>query len=330
MGSTTDTSFRRQIAGTDLDVFPICLGGNVFGWTADRRASFEVLDAYLGAGGNFVDTADQYSNWAPGHSGGESETEIGRWLASRGNREQVILATKVGHMGGLGKPGGLTARSIAERTDASLGRLGVDHVDLLYAHIDDPATPLAETMAAFDEVVRAGKARYVAASNYTADRLRDALTVSREEGRVSYVCLQAHYNLLERSRYEGSLATAVAEAGLSCIPYWALAKGYLTGKYSGFGSGGDQPSERSTSSHFRVHEYDDARARDIVEVVAEIAADHSVKPTAIVLAWTIARPTVVSALASARTAGQVGDIVAAPGVRLSPSEMGILDQISAV
>ena len=217
------------ISNTDLDVHPICLGGNVFGWTADRDQSFQVLDAYVAAGGNFIDTADVYSAFAPGNKGGESETILGEWFAANpSNRASVTIATKVGQLSGRT---GLSAATVKAACDDSLQRLQTDVIDLYYAHIDDADTPLEETLGAFDELVKAGKVRYVAASNYSAARLVGALQVSASEGFTSYVALQPQYSLLARDKYEGPLEELCASRGLACFPYWGLAAGYLTGKY---------------------------------------------------------------------------------------------------
>src|ERR1700693_6617949 len=217
-----------KISSTDLDVYPIALGGNVFGWTANEKDSFAVLDGYAAAGGNFIDTADVYSAWAPGNSGGESETIIGRWMASRGRRDQTIVATKVGKHPQFE---GLSAKTIRAAAENSLKRLGTEYIDLYYAHADDEKTPLEETLGAFDALVREGKVRYIAASNYSAPRLAKALQISVQEGFARYVALQQHYNLMERDKYEGELANAVARERLSSIPYFALASGFMTGKY---------------------------------------------------------------------------------------------------
>ena len=219
---------RQPLGSTDLQVFPLCLGGNVFGWTADEAESFAVLDAYAAAGGNFIDTADTYSSWIEGHVGGESETIIGRWMRSRGNASRMIVATKVGYLPTLK---GLAPATIHAAVDGSLERLGTDCIDLYYAHVDDPDTSLADTLRAFDEVVRAGKVRYIAASNYSAARLAEALAISKREGLASYVALQPNYNLVHRADYEGALRDVCVPEDLACVPYFALASGFLTGKY---------------------------------------------------------------------------------------------------
>ena len=217
-----------RIATTDLDVSRWCLGGNVFGWTADETASFAVLDEYVASGGTFIDTADVYSQWADGNSGGESESIIGRWLSVRGKRDDVVIATKVGKRTGLQQ---LDAVTIVTAAEASLRRLGTDRIDLYYAHFDDLATPLVETLTAFDRLVREGKVRHIAASNIGADRLQAALDTSRREGLVSYIAVQPAYNLVQRDEYEGALQDVVVARGLAAIPYYGLAEGFLTGKY---------------------------------------------------------------------------------------------------
>jgi aryl-alcohol dehydrogenase-like predicted oxidoreductase len=310
----------NRIGRTDLEVFPLCLGGNVFGWTADEATSFAVLDAYTGAGGNFIDTADSYPQWADGRQGGESETIIGRWLARRGRRDDVIIATKVGQS--QHHPG-LSPATIRAAAEASLRRLGTGHIDLYYAHEDDPATPLADTVAAFDELVREGKARYVAASNYSAPRLAGALASARQQGLVSFTALQVHYNLVHRDEYEGDLAALCQREGLSCIAYSALADGFLTGKYR---PGGNLPaSERAEDAAVYLTEGGLA----VLGALDTVARAHSVPVAAVALAWLAAQPTVAAPLASARTPGQLRDLLQAPGLRLSPEELALLDASSA-
>ncbi|RZS37905.1 aryl-alcohol dehydrogenase-like predicted oxidoreductase [Herbihabitans rhizosphaerae] len=304
-----------KIAGTDLDVFGINLGGNVFGWTADERESFAVLDAYAEAGGNFLDTADQYSQWAPGNSGGESETIIGRWLAARGARDDVVIATKVGGRDGLHD---LTAGTIAAAADASLGRLGVDTIDLYYAHFDDLNTPIEETLGAFDALVRAGKVRHVAASNLSAERLAESLSISSSNEFTRYVALQPHYNLVERGGYESQYADLVARHDLAVLPYFSLAKGFLTGKYR---SAGDAPSGPRAAGALA---YLDERGSRVLAALDEVAAGHSVKPAAVALAWLRAQPAVVAPIVSARTPEQLADLL--PGATLELTE----DEVTAL
>lgn len=307
-----------NLGTSDLDVSRLALGGNVFGWTADEEASFAVLDAYTAAGGNFVDTADVYSAWAPGHSGGESESVVGRWLKARGNRDAVVVATKVGMLTGLDN---LKADTIKTAAEASLRRLGVDHIDLYYAHQDDLDTPQEETLAAFDELVRAGKVRYIAASNFTAERLTSAVAVSEREGLARYVALQQHYNLVERS-YEGELSAAVEAAGLATAPYWGLAKGFLTGKYR---PGVEVDSVRAAAAS----KYLDERGLRVLAALDEVAAAHDTTVAAVALAWLAAQPTVTSPIASARTVDQLTDLLPALELELKADEVERLTAASA-
>jgi len=303
---------------TDLDVFPLSLGGNVFGWTASEQESFAVLDAYAAAGGNFIDTADVYSRWVPGHEGGESEAIIGRWLA-RGGHDDVLVATKVG-----GSGDGLAPETIRSHAEASLKRLGRETIDLYYAHYDDPNTPLEETLATFDELVRAGKVRYIAASNITAERLAEALTISDREGFPRYVALQPHYNLVERDAYEGPLSDLVAREGLLCFPYFALARGFLTGKYRPGGNGHTSPRAEGASAYLA-----NPRAVALLGILDEIAAAHGTSVAAVSLAWLGAQPTVTAPIASASGVGQVPDLVAAAELELSDDELQRLTDASA-
>jgi aryl-alcohol dehydrogenase-like predicted oxidoreductase len=307
-----------RIDHTDLDVFPLCLGGNVFGWTADERQSFEVLDSYLAAGGNFVDTADAYSAWVPGHSGGESETIIGRWMAARGARNRMVIATKVGKAPELM---GLAPRTIRAAAEASLRRLGVDRIDLYYAHADDAETPIEDSLRAFDALVKEGKVRYIAASNYTAPRLAEALAVSAREGLARYVALQPHYHLMHRSEYEGPLCDLCAREGLACLPYFALAKGFLTGKYR---PGAKVDSPRAEGAR----EYLDDRGLRVLAAIDDIAAAHDVTPSAVSLAWLLAQPTVIAPIASARTVAQLSELLPIADFRLSDEEVARLSDAS--
>ena len=308
----------RRIPHTDLDVFPLCLGGNVFGWTADEHDSFAVLDGYLAAGGNFIDTADAYSAWVPGHSGGESETIVGRWMASRGTRARMVIATKVGMAPGLNNLAPATIRTAAE---ASLRRLGVDRIDLYYAHADDPATPIADSLRAFDALVKEGKVGYIAASNYTAPRLAEALAISDREGLARYVALQTHYNLMHRD-YEGELSDLCGREGLACLPYFALAKGFLTGKYR---PGTNVKSPRAEAARA----YLDDRGLRVLATLDEIAAAHQTTLAAVALAWLLARPTVVAPIASGRNAAQLADLLPMVEVSLTSEEVARLDAVAA-
>jgi aryl-alcohol dehydrogenase-like predicted oxidoreductase len=306
------------IPRTDLDVFGLCLGGNVFGWTADRDGSFAVLDAYVAAGGNFIDTADAYMAGAPGNSGGESETIIGEWMAARtGIRDKLVVATKVGKLAGLDN---LRAGTIRRAADDSLRRLGVDHIDLYYSHGDDPDTPLEETLGAFGELTRAGKVRAIAASNYSGERLAEALAVADRHGLPRFVALQPHYNLLERD-YEADQRPVCEREDLACFPYFGLARGFLTGKYRPGGEEIDSPRAE------RAKQYLDGRGERMLAALDEIAAAHDVEVAAAALAWLREQPTVLSPIASARSADQLAPLLASVELNLSSDELAQLTAI---
>ncbi|ONI82303.1 alcohol dehydrogenase [Saccharothrix sp. ALI-22-I] len=308
-----------KLGTSSLDVSRLCLGGNVFGWTADEETSFAVLDGYTSAGGNFVDTADSYSQWAEGHTGGESETIIGKWLKTRGNRDAIIIATKVGMLNGLDN---LKPATIERAAEDSLRRLDVDHIDLYYAHQDDENTPQEETLAAFDRLVTSGKVRYIAASNYTADRLTSALTVSEREGFAKFVALQQEYNLVNRT-YEGELSQAVATHNLSSAPYWGLAKGFLTGKYR---PGVTVESARAAAAS----KYLDDRGLRVLKALDGIAETHNTTQAAVALAWLAEQPTVAAPIASARTTAQLADLLPALDLDLKADEITALTTASQV
>ncbi len=297
---------------TGLDVFPICLGGNVFGWTADEPRSHAILDAYTGAGGNFIDTANSYLV-----EHGRSETIIGRWIAARKNREEIVVATKVG--GGHGAVRNLRAETIEREAHASLERLQTDHIDLYYAHVDDQETPLEESLRAFDALVKAGTVRHIGASNYTAERLAAALDLQRTQGLAEFKVLQPHYNLVERD-FE-HLLLPVAEAwDLAVLPYFALAKGFLSGKYR---PGGEAiKSERAEAARA----YLDSGGTAVLEALDEVAAAHATTVAAVALAWLLAQPRVVAPIASARTTEQLEQILPATALKLTPTEV---DRLSA-
>ena len=308
-----------RIGDTTLDVFPLCLGGNVFGWTADEKQSFAVLDAYAAAGGNFIDTADAYSAWVPGHAGGESETILGRWMAARGNRDRMVIATKVGKLPGLA---GLSAPTIRAAAEGSLRRLRTDRIDLYYAHADDAATPLAETLGAFDALVREGKVRHIAASNYTAARLAEALTLATRAGLARFVALQPHYNLAHRGDYEGALAELCVRERLACFPYYALASGFLAGKYR---PGANVASQRAAGAT----KYLDDRGLRILAALDAIAAARATTVAAVALAWLLTRPGVAAPIASARTPEQLTELLPLASLRLDADERRRLDDASA-
>ncbi|HEV7468913.1 MAG TPA: aldo/keto reductase [Pseudonocardia sp.] len=302
-----------------LDVSRFCLGANVFGWTADADASFEVLDAYVAAGGNFVDTADSYMWRIPGNSGGESETIIGDWMAARGNRDSIVIATKVGS---LPQRAGLGGENIAAAAEDSLRRLRTDRIDLYYAHKDDPDTAQEETLDAFDALVKAGKVREIAASNFSAERLRNALEISKRDGLASYSALQPHYNLMEREEFESALAPLLQSEGLAAVPYYALAKGFLTGKYRDGGPAVD--SVRAEGA--RAYLTDTGRA--VLAVLEEISLGHEVPIASVALAWLAAQPTVAAPIASARTKEQLDGLLPMLDLKLTDDELRLLSHVS--
>ncbi|MFJ9606441.1 aldo/keto reductase [Kitasatospora sp. NPDC101176] len=319
-GNHSDATARVRLGASDLSVFPLSLGGNVFGWTADQQQSFAVLDAYAAAGGNFVDTADVYSAWVPGNTGGESETIIGAWLRSRGNRDEVVIATKVGlHPGARG----LGAANIKASAEGSLRRLGVERIDLYYTHQDDD-TPVEEFVTALDELVREGKVRAVAASNIGAERLAESLAFAEREGLAGYVAVQPHYNLVSRGTFEGPLAEVVARHGLATVPYYALASGFLTGKYRLGGTGVDSARAEGAARYL-----DDPRGPKVLEALDAVAGEHGVELATVALAWLAARPTVAAPIASARTVEQLPPLLAAASLRLTPEQTARLDAASA-
>ncbi|MFE5258000.1 aldo/keto reductase [Streptomyces coelicoflavus] len=310
----------RKLGSSDLEVFPLALGGNVFGWTADQDTSFAVLDAYTAAGGNFVDTADSYSAWVDGNSGGESETVLGKWLAARGNRDDVVLATKVSQHP---EYPGLSAANIRAAADASLRRLGIDHIDLYYTHFDKPEVPVEEIIGALDALVRAGKVRHIAASNISAERLAASLEFSDREGLARYVALQPHYNLVSRGTYEGGLGDLAERTGLAAVPYYALAAGFLTGKYRP-GTAVDSPRAGGAAQHLETE-----RGRRVLAALDEIAEAHDAPVATVALAWLAGRPTVAAPIASARTVEQLPALLGVAELNLTEDEAERLTRASA-
>jgi aryl-alcohol dehydrogenase-like predicted oxidoreductase len=306
-----------KIPHTDLDVSSLCLGGNVFGWTADRDESFAVLDGFLAGGGNFIDTADVYMAGAPGNSGGESETIIGEWVKARGNRDDVIVATKVGKFPGLDN---IRAETIRTATENSLRRLGFETIDLLYTHFDDPETPVAETLGAYAELIAEGKVRHIAASNFSPARLTEALETTDRDGLPRYVALQPHYNLMERE-YEQELEPLCEREGLACFPYYSLAKGFLTGKYR---PGGEQVESVRAEG---ASAYLDDRGEAMLAALDEIAAAHEVEVAAVAIAWLREQPTVLAPIASARNESQLAPLLAGMTLQLSDTELASLSAI---
>src|SRR3954471_9005712 len=289
-----------------MDVYGLCLGGNVFGWTADRDASFAVLDAYVAAGGNFIDTADSYMR----PNMGISETIIGEWMAARGNRDELVVATKVG------SDGGLSAQNIAEHVDGSLRRLQTDRIDLYYAHKDDGSVPVEDTVRAFDKTVREGKVLHVAASNVPPDRLVESLESAEREGLAAYEWLQPHYNLVEREGYERDYAPIVERYGLSVAPYYALASGFLTGKYRPGASNGDSPRAEKAMS------YMDERGERVLRALDEVAGENGVPVASVAIMWLLSKPHVAAPIASARKVEQLDDIL--PSIQLDPEQVARL------
>lgn len=316
-----------SIGSSGIAVSRLCLGGNVFGWTADRDTSFALLDAYVEGGGNFVDTADSYMQRGEGNSGGQSETIIGDWLADRGRRDDVVIATKVGSWK---EHPGLSGENIATACDESLRRLRTDRIDLYYAHRDDEGTPQEETLDAFDALVKAGKVRAVGASNFTAERLRSALEISARDGLTAYAALQPHYNLVERAEFETTLQPLLEAEELACVPYYGLAKGFLTGKYRDGGSARSGPDRAVDSPRAEgAREYLDDRGRAVLAVLDEIAAGHEVPVAAVALAWLAAQPTVAAPIASARSVEQLAQLLPVLDLRLTDDELRLLSHVSA-
>ena len=310
----------RQLGRSGLSVSPICLGGNVFGWTADERTSFSILDAWLDAGFNFVDTADVYSRWATGHQGGESETVIGKWLKRSGRRDQVVIATKVGFDMGEGK-GGLGARWIAQAVEDSLRRLQVDRIDLYQAHKDDEATPLEETLEAFAKLVEAGKVRAIGASNYSAARLAQALDTSRRLGVPRYESLQPLYNLYDRAVFERELQSLCMQEEVGVISFYALAAGFLSGKYRR-----PEDAARSARGANAVKKYLNERGLKVLAALDEASRRTGAPAARIAIAWVMAQPGVTAPIASASNLEQLREIVAAAQLKLDDETRAALDR----
>jgi aryl-alcohol dehydrogenase-like predicted oxidoreductase len=313
---------KRILGDSGLEVAPLALGGNVFGWTADEPTSFRLLDAFVAAGGNLIDTADVYSAWVPGNKGGESEAILGKWLKRRGTRGKVLIATKVGKEMGPGRKG-LSKSYILRAAEDSLKRLRTDRIDLYQSHADDPETPLEETLEAYEQLIRQGKVRAIGASNYTADRLTQALELGARPGYPSYQCLQPLYNLYDRAEYETDLEPLCLEKGVGVIPYFSLASGFLTGKYR---------SEKDLANRSRgdfVKKYLNDRGFRILDALDQVAARYRSVPAVVSLAWLIARPGVTAPIASATSLDQLTDLMEATKLALDPSSIALLDTASA-
>ncbi|GLB50425.1 aldo/keto reductase [Neptunitalea lumnitzerae] len=309
------------IGNTDLEVAPINLGGNVFGWTLDEKKSFEILDAFTDKGFNFIDTADIYSHWVDGGSGGQSETILGKWMKERGNRDNIIMATKVGGASGT-HPVDTSKKHILETVDKSLQRLQTDYIDLYYTHFDDEKTPVEETLEAYDEIIKAGKVRYIAASNVSPERLIESMEVAEKNGLPKYQALQPHYNLVERTDYETKYAPLAEKYGLTVFPYWALASGFLTGKYR---------SEEDFSKSVRgesVKKYLDEKGIAVLNALDKVSEKHNTTPATVSLAWLLAKPNLGAPIASATSTKQLQTLFDAPELALDQSDIDLLDTAS--
>ena len=306
----------RTLGGSDLGTPRLALGGNVFGWTASGEEAFAILDRFVAAGGTMIDTADVYSSWVPGHQGGESETLLGEWLKRRGRRDDVLIATKVGY------DAGLSAETIAAAAEDSLRRLGT-HIDLYYAHKDDAGTPLAETLAAFDRLVKAGKVRWLGASNYSAARLAEALDLSEREGLARYEVLQPEYNLLVRDRFEGELQQLCMDRVVGVLPYFGLAAGFLTGKYRS-----EQDKAKSVRGS-RMDAYMNDRGFRVLAALDEVAAEAGATPAQVALAWLAAQPGVTAPIASATSRAQLDELLGVLTLELSGEQLERLTDAGA-
>jgi aryl-alcohol dehydrogenase-like predicted oxidoreductase len=309
---------KRRIGESSLAIAPLALGGNVFGWTADEPASFAILDAFVDAGGTMIDTADVYSAWVPGNQGGESETVIGRWLKrDPAKRDKVVIATKVGFMAGLAPD------SIAPACDASLQRLGIEAIDLYYQHKDDESVPLADSLGAFDALVKAGKVREIGLSQFTAPRLREAMETAAAQGLHKPCCLQTWYNMVERAKLEGDLRDVAIQNRMGILPFYSLANGFLTGKYR------DKADLDKSPRGLRNVEYLEGRGQRVLEALDGVSADTGASLATIALAWTMAQPGITAALASATSLAQLGELTAAMQLELTAEQLGQLDAASA-
>lgn len=314
---------RRSLGRSPLRVSPLCLGGNVFGWTADEAESFAVLDALVAAGLNFIDTADVYSVWVPGHHGGESETVIGNWLQRSGRRADVVIATKVG-MQMSPERRGLSAAHIGRSVEESLRRLQTDHIDLYFSHCDDPTVPIEETLGAYQQLIAAGKVRAIGASNFSAARLAEALDTAARQGLPRYEVLQPEYNLYARQKYESELESLCVEREIGVVSYFALASGFLSGKYRTPADAG-----KSTRGRGIVDKYLNERGMKILTALDDLSRRLRASPASVALAWQMARPSITAPIASATTAAQLQDLVAATRLELDRQAIEELNAASA-
>lgn len=312
---------KKPLGDTDLEIFPVVFGGNVFGWTADENQSFKLLDAFVKQGGNCIDTADVYSRWADGNQGGESETILGQWMNRHKNRQQLIIATKVGSDMGNGRKG-LRKKYILEACDASLKRLQTDYIDLYQTHFDDESTPVAETLDAYDQLIRDGKVRYIGASNMTPERLKESLECSAAENLPFYKTLQPHYNLYAREQYETLYEPICLGHGLGVITYYSLQSGFLSGKYR------DSDDLDKSVRGKGMAKYFDDRGRKILEALDKVAAELDTSPATIALAWLINRPSVTAPIASATAESQLNELMAAASLELNADYIRYLNSMS--
>lgn len=313
---------KRKLGRSGLEIAPLVFGGNVFGWTIDEAASFKLLDAFVAHGFNCIDTADMYSTWVPGHVGGESETILGKWMKQRGNRDKVVIATKVGWEMGPDRKG-LSKAYILRAVEDSLRRLQTDTIDLYQSHKDDPDTPVEETLEAYAQLIQSGKVRAIGASNFGAERLAASLKASDAHGWPRYQTLQPHYNLMERSDYERDLEALCLREGLGVIPYFSLAAGFLTGKYRSEADLGKSPRGGG------MKKYLDARGTRVLSALDAVAARRGSKPAAVALAWLLARPSVTAPIVSATSMEQLETMLAAVDLALEPADVEQLDRASA-
>lgn len=313
---------KRKLGNTDLLVSPITFGGNVFGWTLDENKSFEILDGFADAGFNFIDTADVYSKWAPGNTGGESEKIIGKWMKARNNRNKIILASKVGGEMGEGKKG-LSKKYILEAVDASLLRLQTDFLDLYQSHFDDAETPVQETLEAYDQLIRAGKIRWIGASNLSPERLKESLETSKRLSLPKYQTFQPEYNLYKREGFEKELEQICLDNQLGVINYYALASGFLTGKYRSEADLGKSPRGGG------VKDFMNERGFRILKALDEVSEQCNATPASVALAWLIARPSVTAPIASVTSLSQLEDLTRAVSLKLDNEYISVLDEASA-
>ncbi|MEO7432973.1 MAG: aldo/keto reductase [Dokdonella sp.] len=311
---------KRALGRSGLQVAPLALGGNVFGWNVDEETSFSILDAFVDAGLDLIDTADMYSAWKPGNRGGESESIIGRWLAKRGRRDDVVIATKVAKWT---EHKGLAPATIQAAAEDSLKRLQIDTIDLYFAHEDDPSVPLADTLGAFSRLIEQGKVRAIGASNYSAARFAEALDTSEQLGLPRYEVLQPEYNLVARKDYEAALEPLIREKKIGVVCYYALASGFLTGKYRS-----EDDLQKSATRAAAVGKYLNGRGLRVLAALDDIARLHSATPAQVALAWLIARDGITAPIASATSVAQVEDIAAAVRLKLAPDDIAALDQVS--